>query len=137
MRGVDTNLLVRYLTLDEPAQAEVVIGLFERAEEGGETLFIAAPVLCELVWVLRSPPHRAARERIAEALRELLASAIFDFEHRDLVQRAVADYQQGPGDFADYLIGWLSRQAGCDKTLTFDQKLADCERFEALEVPSR
>lgn len=136
MRGVDTNLLVRYLTVDEPAQAEVVVALFEKAEEEGEVLFIATPVLCELVWVLRGSPHRAPRERIADALAELLNAAIFDFEHRDLVQKALVDFRQGPGDFSDYLIGWLSRHAGCDRTLTFDRALAGCERFQTLQAQS-
>lgn len=132
MKGVDTNLLVRYLTQDDLTQSEQVVELFDRAEQKAESLFVATPVLCELVWVLRGRPHGVPRHQIATALEGLLATSIFEIQDRDLVQRAVADFRQGPGDFADYLIGWLSRSAGCSETLTFDRGLADCDRFRVL-----
>lgn len=132
MRGLDTNVLVRYVTRDDPAQAAVVIELFDRAEAEGERFFVSLPVICELVWALRSRPYQADRPEIVTVLEGMLTASLFELEHRDLVQRALADYRDGTGDFADYLIGWLHRRANCQETLTFDRALGDCERFRVL-----
>ncbi len=40
MRGLDTNLLIRYLTGDEPAQAAVAGRILEDAEKRQEPLYI-------------------------------------------------------------------------------------------------
>jgi predicted nucleic-acid-binding protein len=132
VKGVDTNLLVRYLTQDDLEQTRRVSDLFDRAEREGQSLFIATPVLCELVWVLQGRLFQVPKPGIATALEGLLATTIFEIQDRDLVQRAIIDYRKGPGDFADYLIGWLSHRAGCEETLTFDRALEDCERFNVL-----
>ena len=49
---VDTNLLVRYLTEDDPAKAKAVDDLLARAEQGRERLLVPSVVVAELVWVL-------------------------------------------------------------------------------------
>jgi predicted nucleic-acid-binding protein len=134
MRGVDTNVLVRYVTRDDPRQAQIVSDLFDRAEQDGESFFVPIPVVCELVWTLRGRPYLASRAEIAAVLEGLLDTALFDLQDRDLVQRALGDYRTGAGDFADYLIGWLSRRAQCSETLTSDRALGDCERFQLLEA---
>ena len=49
MRAIDTNVIVRFLTADEPVQAAAA----RRAIEAGE-IFVATTVLLETEWVLRS-----------------------------------------------------------------------------------
>lgn len=137
MKGIDTNFLVRYITQDDPEQTRRVIEIFDRTEQGGGVLYVSTPVLCELVWVLRSKAHQAKRGQIVEALEVLLATSLFEIESRDCVQGALRDYRQGPGDFSDYLIGWLGLRAGCDETFTFDRDLAGCDRFSWVGPPSR
>jgi predicted nucleic-acid-binding protein len=48
------------------------------------------------------------------------------------VQRALRDLETGSGDFADYLIGHLAREAGCTETVTFDRRLEDSPLFSVL-----
>ena len=50
MIAIDTNLLVRLLTNDEPQQAARAIQLFK----SGAEIFIGKTVLLETAWVLRS-----------------------------------------------------------------------------------
>jgi len=52
MRGLDTNVLVRYLTADDAKQTALAEKLLEQASERDQPLFIPVLVLCELVWVL-------------------------------------------------------------------------------------
>lgn len=129
MRGVDTNVLVRLLTADDPEMYEAAERLFAAAEEAGESLYLSTPVLCELVWTLRGARYRHGSETVATTLERLLAAPAIEIQERDAVQRALRDFQGGPGDFADYLIGHLAREAGCSDTVTFDRRLAESHLF--------
>ncbi|MDH5769093.1 MAG: PIN domain-containing protein, partial [Nitrospirota bacterium] len=51
---IDTNLLVRYLTGDDPRKAKAVDNLLSKAEKGELKIFIPSIVIAELVWVLES-----------------------------------------------------------------------------------
>jgi predicted nucleic-acid-binding protein len=119
MRGLDTNVLVRYLTQDDEAQSRTANALIERSLEGGERLHVDAIVLCELVWVLRSS-YRFERSEVAGALDALIASSL-SMPDRDRLREAAARYRKGPGDFSDYLIALTHRDAGCETTVTFDR----------------
>jgi predicted nucleic-acid-binding protein len=130
VRGLDTNLLVRYVTDDDPAQAAVVRELFRDMEAAGERLHVSCIVLCELCWTLRG--YDCSREDISAVLAKILATGLFEVQDSDLVRYALEEYRQGRGDFADYLIGWQNRRAGCTDTVTFDRKLKKASGFAFL-----
>jgi len=130
VRGLDTNLLVRYVTDDDPAQAAVVRALFRDMEAAGERLHVSCIVLCELCWTLRG--YDCSRDEIAAVLVKILATGLFEIQDSDLVRYALEEYRQGRGDFADYLIGWQNRRAGCTDTFTFDGKLKKAAGFAFL-----
>jgi predicted nucleic-acid-binding protein len=130
VRGLDTNVLLRPLTQDDPAQAAVVEAFFREVEARGERLFVSGIVLCEICWALRG--YEYSRRDIAATLEHLLDTALFEIQDRELVRRALTQYRQGRADFADYLIGWQSRQAGCADTVTFDGKLEGTPGFALL-----
>lgn len=129
MKGLDTNILLRYLTQDDPDQFTRARRIFDHAENSGESLRINAIVLCELVWVLRGGSYRLGREELAATLEMLLETSILEIEHRDQVREALSDFRIGEGDFPDYLIGQLNASAGCGKTWSFDRKLEGSELF--------
>lgn len=128
MIGLDTNVLIRYLTQDDEQQ-------WQRATElisGQQQCFIANIVLCEMVWVLRGNPYKFDKDEILDTLEAMLQSAIFEFENRSLVYQALQRAKQGRGDFSDYLIGAIARQVGCKETATFDRKLQGEKGFNYL-----
>ena len=47
--------------------------------------------------------------------------------------RALADYRKNSGDFADYVIGHISRRSGCTAVYTFDNKLKRSSLFHAVK----
>ena len=134
MRGLDTNVLVRFLTADDPEQAEAALRLVEIADSTGERLHISTIVLAELVWVLQGGRYARSRVEVADALNALLDTTVFEIQDRDLVRRAVTAFRAGPADFSDYLIGEHDRRAGCTSTLTFDRRLAGSTGFEELDI---
>lgn len=130
MKGLDTNVLVRYLTQDDPGQSRRANALIERTLVKGERCYISVIVLCELVWVLRGA-YQLDRETVATSLERMLQVSQFSIEDKDLVRAALEDYRRGPGDFSDYLIGRRNQRAGCHDTATFDRKLKS-DLFTAL-----
>ncbi|MGH7343156.1 MAG: PIN domain-containing protein [Candidatus Rokuibacteriota bacterium] len=131
MIGIDTDVLVRYLTLDDAEQVERVDRLIEEALERDEALHVDGIVLCEAAWVLRTA-YGLPRSDVADALERILATRQFAIEDRDSVRRALDAFVEGRGDFADYLIGERNRRAGCRTTMTFDRSLAESALFAAL-----
>lgn len=131
MKGLDTNVLVRYLVKDEPRQAARAVDLIRTASRRGEACFLNQIVLCELVWVLETA-YRYSRKTIADVVEKILLTEEFDVEDRDVVWAALARYREQPGDFADYLIGRKNLAHGCDRTFTFDRVLSGDPDFELL-----
>ena len=76
MTGLDTNVLVRYLTQDDPEQAAAASRAIEEVVATGEACFVSTVCLCELVWVLDAA-YGYGREQIARALRQILIDAPF------------------------------------------------------------
>ena len=131
MIGLDTNILVRYLTQDDPSQARLVNRVIDKAAKAGDIFFITGVALCELVWVLEDV-YRYKKTEILHALETILRTAQFRFESKNELWRAYHDYQSGKADFSDYLIGQLGLASGCKTTLTFDRDLKGASSFESL-----
>ncbi len=122
MKGLDTNLLVRYLVKDDRRQAERASRFMSEMAESGTNCFINQIVLCELVWVLESA-YGYPKKEIADVLDKIMAIRQFVIESKDLVRQAISDYREGKADLADYLVGRTNHAQGCDRTFTFDRAL--------------
>jgi predicted nucleic-acid-binding protein len=133
MKGLDTNILVRYLTLDDKRQAAAATREIEKAAEAGEQMLVQPLVLCELVWVLESS-YNFGKEEILGALEHIARTAQFEIAEKDLVWAAMEDYRQGRGDFSDYYLGRANGKYGAETTLTFDKTLKGDKRFQVLAV---
>lgn len=131
MKGLDTNILVRYLTQDDAEQSRRANKLISDALSKGEDLYLSSIVLCELVWVLREA-YKLGKPVIMDALARILSTAQFLVEDPDACRHALALYGSSPGDFADYLLASRNRRVGCSTTATFDRKLRRNELFEVL-----
>ncbi|MFY9820841.1 MAG: type II toxin-antitoxin system VapC family toxin [Thermoanaerobaculia bacterium] len=132
MRGLDTNVLLRALIQDDPAQAAVAQREVAESAHRGERLHLSTIVLCEAIWTLRGKPYRLDRTALSDFLEKLLADTLFEVQDRDLVRQALDDFRHGEADFSDYLVGWVNRRAGCRETLTFDGDLRGHEGFSLL-----
>jgi predicted nucleic-acid-binding protein len=131
MTGLDTNVLVRYLTQDDPGQAKKASAIIEEAAMKGEKLLIHPVVLCELVWVLETA-YDYGRNDVATTLDRIVRTAQFEIADKEIVWSAWADYRSGKGDFADYLIGRANGRLGAAHTVTFDRELKGHRQFYVL-----
>ena len=129
MIGLDTNIVVRYLTKDDEAQWQKAVETIERAE----SCFICNVVLCEIVWVLKGKPYKYSQTEIMQVFELLLQSPKFEFENKSTIYQAIAQTKKGTADFADYLIGTVNYEKGCIHTVTFDRKLKTAKKFKVLD----
>lgn len=112
MRAIDTNIVVRVVTADDPVQSPLA-----RAVVAAGDVLVPITVILEAAWVLR---------RFYGYNDILAATAMHDFsrlpgvavEHADRLAPAVAHAGRGM-DFADAL--HLAAAEGCEALLTFDR----------------
>lgn len=131
MIGLDTNILVRYLTQDDPVQALKATTFINQHLTFREPGFVSVVTIAELAWVLERS-YRLKDQEIAEAIQRLIESAALVFENEPQVFAALAMLEEGKGSLADALIGQLGLKAGCSRILTFDAEAAKLPGFELL-----
>jgi len=121
MLGLDTNVLVRYLTRDDQPQYERARRLIDRGVSTGEPVLVSLLVLLETEWVLRSR-YELVKSEIVAAFSALLDTADLSFEDEQSIERAVYSWKDSAADFADCLIEARNHRLGCRATATFDAK---------------
>lgn len=123
MIGLDTNVLVRYLTQDDARQSAAATRLIDHELSAAQPGFISLVVLVELCWVLKRL-YAATQAELADTVADMLNTAQFDMEHRDAVQAAtqwVKTAKNSKAGFTDRLIAQIALNAGCTHTLSFDK----------------
>lgn len=131
MIGLDTNVLVRYLVQDDPAQSAKAAQVFEHRLTARNPVFISVVALAETVWVLERS-YRFSDTEIAAAIEAILQTNLVVVENEQEVFTAMIALKEGSGSFADALIGALSTRAGCSRIVTFDRKASRLPGFELL-----
>jgi predicted nucleic-acid-binding protein len=131
MIGLDTNVLVRYLTHDEPSQTASAMRVMNSLSFDSPG-FLSLIVIAELVWVL-AISYRYQKKEIERVLENLLRSKELVIERADIVSQASRAFTAGRADFADYLIERCAHAAECQYTVTFDQKAATAAGMRLLD----
>lgn len=131
MIGIDTNVLVRLLTQDDPVQSLQARRFLTKHCNPKQPGWISAIVLCELVWVL-ARTFRYSREQVTAVLTQLLRTAEFEIEDADLARQALDRFSREGRDFADALIGLRNARSGAAPTYTFDQTAAKLPEFRLV-----
>ncbi len=129
MIGLDTNVLVRYLTQDDPIQSLKATEIIERRLTEGNPGFVSIVAMVETVWVLDRAYNLAAHE-IAATVEGMLQADVLVVEYEQEVFTAMIALKEGQGSFADAIIAALGAKAGCSCTLTFDHKALRLPGFE-------
>jgi predicted nucleic-acid-binding protein len=126
MRGLDTNVLIRYLVADDEAQAAKA----KRYLESGPS-YVNCIVLSETVWVLESA-YGYDKEAIITALEHLLSTHEVEVEDAEVVTAALQNFRHSTAGFTDCLIGHRNTAHGCDETGSFDKRAKGVTGFKRL-----
>lgn len=128
MIAVDTNIIVRLLTGDEPEQYQKAYNLFEQ-----ETIFLPDTVILETAWVLRHA-YNFGQSEIVKAFRKLLGLQNIRVKDIQALNKSLEWIEDGL-DFADALHLAQSQSAGAFYTFdkrffTRGQDKGDCPVYE-------
>jgi predicted nucleic-acid-binding protein len=122
MIGLDTNILVRYLTQDHAAQSAAAVKVIESLSSDAPG-FLPLVVIAELIWVLQFSYHFKKHE-IEHVVDRLLRSQELIVERAESVSQALRKFRVSPANFADCLIERCGHAAECEYVLTFDKDAA-------------
>src|SRR4051812_34221215 len=126
MRAVDTNVLVRLITQDEPAQVSAA----RQYIEGG--VWVSVLVVAEAVWVLNRI-YQFNAEQQALAVEMLLENRQLLIQDAETVQSALDLFRERPAlGFSDCLVLQLAKDAGHLPMGTFDRKLAKVQGAQRI-----
>jgi predicted nucleic-acid-binding protein len=118
---IDTNLLVRYLTDDDPQKAKAVDVLLNRAGKGELRILIPSIVVAELVWVLESS-YKMIADEIAKLVEAILNTPGIDVQDKRIIKAALSLYRTKEIDLIDAWIIEFAKAKGIKRIYTFDKK---------------
>ena len=121
MIGLDTNILVRYLTEDDSVQSAKATEIIEQRLTASNRGFVSIVTMAEIVWVL-DRAYGLSDKEITAAIERMLQVEVLLIENEQEVFAAMIALKRGQGAFADALIAELGAKAGCTHTLSFDKK---------------
>jgi predicted nucleic-acid-binding protein len=133
LRGIDSNILLRLLTEDDPEQL-LLANRLKANSDGAGVLFVNVIVLLETIWVLRRR-YRMTQSEVLVAIDNLIVSRDIELEDQGTVIDALVRAGELNVDFADCLIALRNQQLGCEITFTFDRKAARLSEFRLLMDP--
>lgn len=126
MRAVDTNVVVRLITRDDPRQTA-------RAEAFvAKGAWISHVVLVDVIWVLASVFDLSPKQ-LAIAVEMLLNHRELVVQEPEVVAEALARFRRKPKlGFSDCMVLEIARKTGHLPLATFDRELGKLDDVERL-----
>jgi predicted nucleic acid-binding protein len=125
---LDTNVLIRHLTGDPPAQARRATAFLERAEE----LLLPDPIVAEVVYVLESF-YELKPKRVTELVRAVIAFTAVVVVDEALLLRALEVYEVERIDFAEAYLVASAEASGVKSIASFDRSIDRVTTIQRIE----
>lgn len=125
---VDTNVLIRHLTGDPPAQARRATAYLRRAKE----LLLPDLIVAEVVYVLESF-YEVERQRVAELTRAIVGFPAVVVVDEPLLLRALEVYELERLDFADAYLVASAEASGVERIASFDREIDRIATVQRVE----
>lgn len=119
---VDTDVLVRFFTGDDPAKQRAALSLFARVERGETAVASPDTVIADLVYVLVSPRlYARPRDEVRDALARLISLPGFEVWNKGTVLKALDLFAATELDFGDAMIAAACMERGPALTYSYDR----------------
>lgn len=133
MNLVDANIVIRYLTRDDPGKAEKCRALLEKTIAGqGPALFMSDLAVAEIVWVLESI-YKLSKSEIRDNVETVLSAPNIEFQNKEFLSESVVLYAAHNVDFIDAYQAVLVKHRQMSGIYSYDtdfDKLAGVLRLE-------
>lgn len=131
---LDTDVIIRFLTGDDPEKQAAATALFEQVEQGLLTIQAPDTVIADAVYVLSSPRlYRVDRINIRDMLAAIVRLPQFQIQNRWSVLRALDLYAATKLDFGDTLIIASMEHQGSHLLYSYDKGFDHIEGITRLE----
>ncbi len=121
---LDTNVIIRFLTGDDPKKQAASAWLFEQVEQGNVTVAAPDTVIADAVYVLSSKRlYNLPRQQVSALLTPLVRLPGFHVQNRKTVLRALAFYASTNLDFGDTMLQSAMEQAHSTTLYSYDTGL--------------
>ncbi len=130
---VDTDLLIRLLTGDDPVKQADVTRLLERVHRGEVQLVAPVTVIADAFYVLRSRLYAFDRAQAADALLALVRLSGLLVENRSTIARALEILRDHNVDFGDAYIVTSMEHARATEVYSYNHdfdRIAGIRRLE-------
>lgn len=129
MNLIDSNVLLRYLTWDDPEKAQKCKELFKRLEFGTEKAILLEITLAEVIWTLQKF-FKLERSYIRDILKPILTFKGLKIKNKGTILKALDIYSKHNVDFLDAYISELSKELHVE-VYSYDK---DINRLSAKRV---
>jgi uncharacterized protein len=131
---LDSNILLRHLTNDDPQRGPACYALIEAIEQGELSVWTSDLVIAEVVFVLSNKnTYHLRREAIRDLLLPLIALPGLKIPHKRLYPRIMELYVTSPLDYIDAYHVALMEWRGTTEVLSYDKHFDRVEGIQRRE----
>jgi predicted nucleic acid-binding protein len=129
---IDTNILLRYLTADDPDKFERCKDLFERALEKKIVLLTSDMVIAELIWTLNSF-YKVPKDEIIEKVTIIINTPNLKIPSKKLISEVLVLFSQENIDYIDAYNAVFMKKNGCAQFFSYDKDFDRIENIKRME----
>jgi len=134
MQFLDSNILLRHLTKDDPQRGRACFAVIQALEQGTLSVWTSDLVIAEVVFVLSNKKtYNLSRERIRDLLLPLIGLPGLKLPHKRLYRRIFELYATLPVDYVDAYHVALMEQRGSTEVLSYDPHFDQVEGVKRRE----
>ncbi|MDF0729009.1 PIN domain-containing protein [Cytobacillus sp. S13-E01] len=104
----DTNLIIRFLTNDDPVQSPIALEVFQEVVNGKITLILTSHIVAECCWVLESSRYKYTPKDIASKLSQIIESPGIKVDEKEVLLSSLEAYHSMNVDFIDAYLSTLA-----------------------------
>lgn len=134
-RFLDTNIIMRYFTNDDPAKARAALALMDRVERGDERVVTTPLVIFEAVFLLQRS-YKLPKDRVREMVGDLLALRHLQLAEKRTCRRALDLYVERNISYADAYNALWMQERGVTEVYSWDgefDRVPELRRLEPAE----
>jgi len=132
MKGIDANIILRYLTNDVPDQAEKVEKLLLQVETEKVTVYLSDIILADIVWTLEKY-YKQPKSQVHKLITAILSLRGLHFSDKNLAFEALDVYVAQNVDWSDAFAASQMLKNNITEIYSFDKhfsRIAGIKRIE-------
>ncbi len=129
IRVIDANIILRFLTNDEPVMAKRCQDLLKKAEANLEAVFLPDIILSDIIWTLEKF-YKKHKAEIKALILPIIGLRGIRCQSKDRIRKALTIYTDNNVDWTDALVASWMLSGKQKEFYSFDQ---DFDKIEGIK----